>query len=98
MALPSLCSLGIPLQSRREENSPSYATLSGETDSKFAQLKIFHFRVWGGAEKEGAVGRWVTFPNALDFYLSSAGNTRSNRRVATLATWNPSHGAFSPGL
>lgn len=51
MALPSLCSLAIPLQSRREENSPSYATLSGETDSKFAQLKIFHFRVCGGGQR-----------------------------------------------
>lgn len=44
------------------------------------------------------MGRWVTFPNALDFSLRFAGNTRNNTRVAALATLNPSDDTFSPGF
>ena len=62
-----------------------------------AKTTSFSCLWWGGREGR-AVGRWVTFPNALDFYLCSAGNTRNNRRVAALATWNPSLGAFHPGF
>lgn len=67
MALPSLCSLAIPLQSRREGNSPSYATLSGETDSKFAQLKIFHFHVCGGGRRRR--GLWEGGSNSQMLWI-----------------------------
>lgn len=48
-----------------------------------------------GDREGGAAGRWVTFSNALDFYLCFAGNIRNkNTRLAALATLNPSRGAF----
>lgn len=42
------------------------------------------------------MGRWATFPNALDFSLHFAGNTRNNTSVAALAALNPSDDTLSP--
>lgn len=44
------------------------------------------------------MGRWVAFPNALDFSLRFAGNTRNNMRVAALATLSLSDDTLSPGF
>lgn len=51
-----------------------------------------------GAEKEGAVGRWVTFPNALIFICALVGNTRNSRKSPNFWPHGTIPWCFSPGL